>query len=94
MAKCLQQPAPHTPERVIIESVTPEIDGGRFPAKRVLDESVTVQADIFGDGHDRLSAVLLQRGPGESDWCEIPMIPLANDRWEASFVVTKVGVYI
>ena len=30
--------------RVIIESVSPEIDGGRFPIKRVIGESVTVEA--------------------------------------------------
>jgi alpha-1,4-glucan:maltose-1-phosphate maltosyltransferase-like protein len=28
--------------RVVIEAVTPEIDGGRFPAKRVVGETVAV----------------------------------------------------
>jgi len=28
--------------RVVIEGVTPEIDGGRFPVKRVVGETVTV----------------------------------------------------
>src|SRR5205823_8920605 len=36
----------------------PEIDAGRFPAKRALGETVTVEADVFADGHDSLAAVL------------------------------------
>jgi starch synthase (maltosyl-transferring) len=45
-------------KRVVIEAVTPDIDGGRFPAKRVVGETVTVEADIFADGHDTLAAVI------------------------------------
>jgi len=47
--------------RVIIEGVEPEIDDGRFPIKRSVGESVAVEADIFTDGHDVLSAILLYR---------------------------------
>jgi len=45
--------------RVTIEAVTPQIDGGRFPIKRVPGEEIRVEADIFCDGHDTLSAVLI-----------------------------------
>ena len=41
--------------RVAIENVRPEIDGGRFPAKRVVGERVIVEADIFADGHDAIA---------------------------------------
>jgi len=34
---------PH-PARVVIESVTPEVDGGRFPIKRTAGEQVVVEA--------------------------------------------------
>ena len=44
--------------RAVIEGVSPEIDAGRYPIKRVIGEKVVVEADIFGDGHDALSAVL------------------------------------
>jgi starch synthase (maltosyl-transferring) len=47
--------------RAVIENVKPEIDGGRFAIKRVVGESVTVEADIFADGHDLLRAVLKYR---------------------------------
>jgi starch synthase (maltosyl-transferring) len=79
--------------RVVIENVRPQIDGGRFPAKRVVGERVTVEADIFADGHEVLSAVLLYRKEGDSPWSEIPMEPLVNDRWRGAFEVVKLGAY-
>ncbi|HEX2227522.1 MAG TPA: maltotransferase domain-containing protein, partial [Candidatus Binatia bacterium] len=39
-------------KRVVIEAVTPEIDHGRFPAKRTVGDKVVVEADVFADGHD------------------------------------------
>jgi starch synthase (maltosyl-transferring) len=45
--------------RIVIEGVKPEIDGGRFPTKRVIGEKVVVEADIFADGHDMITAILL-----------------------------------
>ncbi|MFQ5934267.1 MAG: maltotransferase domain-containing protein, partial [Dehalococcoidia bacterium] len=79
--------------RVIIEGVKPEIDAGRFPAKRVVGELVVVEADIFTDGYDSLSAVLQYRKEDEVDWKEVPMQPLVNDRWRGDFVVLEVGRY-
>src|SRR3546814_13844246 len=51
--------------RIAIEAVDPEIDGGRFPAKAVAGQPMTVEADIFGDGHTPLLAVLMTRPRGE-----------------------------
>jgi starch synthase (maltosyl-transferring) len=79
--------------RAIIENVKPEIDDGRFPIKRVAGERVTVEADIFTDGHEAVSAVLLYRNENERTWSETPMLPLVNDRWQASFAVQQVGCY-
>jgi len=79
--------------RVIIEGIQPEIDGGRFPIKRVVGEDVAVEADIFADGHESLSAYLLHRGEDEPDWTETLMKFLGNDRWRGSFAVEKVGLY-
>ena len=77
--------------RVVIENVKPEIDCGRFPAKRTVGESMTVEADIFADGHDALSALLLYRKDGVSRWTDIPMQPLVNDRWRGAFEVQEIG---
>jgi starch synthase (maltosyl-transferring) len=79
--------------RVVISGVTPEIEGGRFPVKRTVGEKLVVEADIFVDGHDLLSAVLLYRAEAETHWREAPMRPLVNDRWRGEFRVTALGVY-
>jgi starch synthase (maltosyl-transferring) len=79
--------------RVIIEGVSPEIDCGRFPIKRVVGETVTVEADVFIDGHEALSCALLFRKKGASRWQELLMTELVNDRWTASFPVTELGRY-
>jgi len=39
-------------QRVIVARVSPEIDCGRFAIKRVVGETVIVDADVFADGHD------------------------------------------
>ena len=82
-----------SPGRVIIEGVQPEIDGGRFPIKRAVGESVQVEADIFTDGHDILSALLLYRKETDGAWKGFFMKPLVNDRWRASFRVDEIGRY-
>ena len=79
--------------RVVIEGVKPEIDGGRFPIKRIIGDEVIVEAGIFADGHDVLHAVLLYRKEGDRDWTEVPMEFLINDRWRGSFIVTELGRY-
>jgi len=80
-------------ERIVIEGVEPEIDGGRFPIKRIIGDKVVVEADIFADGHDVLSAVVLYRKAGNHRWIEVPMEFLVNDRWRGSFVVSELGYY-
>jgi starch synthase (maltosyl-transferring) len=80
-------------KRVVIEGVSPEIDGGVFPIKRTVGEKVVVEADIFSDGHDLLSCVLLFRKEEDRDWDAAPMDPLVNDRWRGSFQVSEMGRY-
>jgi starch synthase (maltosyl-transferring) len=80
-------------KRVVIEGLSPEIDGGRFPAKRTIGDQVRVEADIFTDGHDAIAASLLAHRAGSGKWIEIPMRPLVNDRWTASFRVGELGRY-
>src|SRR4029079_7919450 len=77
--------------RVIIEGVSPEIDGGRFPIKRIAGEQVVVEADVFTDGHDAISCVLLYRQDSDPDWSAAPMVALVNDRWRGAFPVAQLG---
>ncbi len=80
--------------RVVIEGVTPEIDAGRYPIKRVPGEDVVVEAAVFADGHDMLSAVLRFRHESEPDWTEVSMEALGNDRWRAGFKITELGIHL
>jgi starch synthase (maltosyl-transferring) len=43
-------------EHIIIECVTPEVNGGRYPANRIIGDMVSVGADLIKDGHDLLAA--------------------------------------
>ena len=79
--------------RVVVENFAPEVEGGRFAIKRVVGESVRVEADVFSDGHEVLQCVLLHRRHGESEWLETPMEELGNDRYTGSFSVDELGVY-
>src|SRR4051794_27333915 len=79
--------------RVVIEGVHPEIDGGRLPIKRVVGDSVVVEADVFADGHDAVAGAVLYRRAEEPTWHEVPLTPLVNDRWRAAFPVSALGEY-
>jgi starch synthase (maltosyl-transferring) len=80
--------------RVQIEGVSPEIDGGRFPIKRTVGETVRVEADMFSDGHDIVSGVIQYRPETVKEWSQVPLSPLVNDRWEGTFTVSQMGRYI
>jgi starch synthase (maltosyl-transferring) len=82
-----------TQRRVVIEGVDPEIDAGRFPIKRCVDDTVQVRADIYADGHDQLSARLLHRRAEDSDWRQAAMPLIENDRWGGEFKVEELGRY-
>jgi starch synthase (maltosyl-transferring) len=79
--------------RLAIEAVSPRVDNGRFPVKRVVGETVRVEADAFGEGHDPIAVALRWRAPGETDWREVRMQPLGNDRWAADFRLDQIGRY-
>jgi starch synthase (maltosyl-transferring) len=70
--------------RVIVANVRPEVDCGRFAVKRTVGEPVTVDADVYADGHDAVSCVLLYRREGSSEFREARMKPLPNDHWRGS----------
>lgn len=75
--------------RIRIESVAPEIDGGRYPIKREVGDTIVVTADIFRDGHEKIAADLLYKPWYSQRWSTAPMTIVENDRWEGSFTVTE-----
>jgi starch synthase (maltosyl-transferring) len=80
-------------QRIAIEQVTPQVEGGRFPAKDVVGSQVMVEADIFCDGHDILRAVVVFRHRDDSTWQEAAMVHFDNDRWRGFFPLGKMGLY-
>jgi starch synthase (maltosyl-transferring) len=80
--------------RVVIEHVEPQVGCGLFPIKRTVGDPVSIEADVFGDGHDHVRARLLFKEEGASNWESIEMLPLGNDRWRGTFPVEKVGRYL
>lgn len=79
--------------RAVVENVSPQVDCGRYPAKRIVGDVVRVDADIFADGHDALSARLCFRRAGAEEWSEVPMRAGVNDRWWGEFTVSELGRY-
>lgn len=80
-------------ERVIIENVSPQVQGGTYFIKRVIGETVTVYADVFPDGHDVIQAELCYKTDKAKKFDTIPMEHLGNDVYKASFPVAQQGFY-
>jgi starch synthase (maltosyl-transferring) len=79
-------------ERITIECVAPELDSGRYPIKRALNDVLWVGADIFRDGHDLLAARLLYKGPGDATWSATPLTYHSDtDRWYAPILLDRIG---
>jgi starch synthase (maltosyl-transferring) len=80
--------------RVAIEAISPEVEAGRFPAKRSLGDKVAIEADVFADGHDAVACVIRYRHQSEVAWTEVPMVTLGNDRWRGEVIVSQLGRYL
>lgn len=83
-----------TRQRVCIEEVSPSVDGGRFPVKRIQGETLPIQADIFTDGHEQLAAEVLVAAPGERQWARVPMQAYPNDVYRATVALEQCGQYV
>lgn len=54
--------------RIVIENITPAVDGGSYPAKGIAGQALTIAATIYIDGHDQLAAqVLVRAAPYKDD---------------------------
>jgi len=79
-------------EYIAIECVTPELDAGRYPVKRVVGDEVWVGADITKEGHDLLAAQVVYMAPGDREWTVAPLhYDFDGDRWYGMFRVDRVG---
>ena len=81
---------------IVILSVYPEIDGGRYAIKREVGDTLIVSADVFKEGHDKLSVMLMVRRRDEQAWHEVPMTCINHglDRWQGEVVLTENTGYV
>jgi starch synthase (maltosyl-transferring) len=87
--------SPHPPT-VVIENVRPLVEGGRYPVKRAVGEDLTVEADVFKDGHDVVCALLKWRQSGVTKWHETPMEcvePWTKDHWRGTCSFFEIGTH-
>ncbi|TLV02578.1 alpha-1,4-glucan--maltose-1-phosphate maltosyltransferase [Dyadobacter luticola] len=80
-------------KRVVISNVAPQVEEGRFQAKRAIGESVVFSADIFGDGHDSLAASVIFKHESDQFWGDVPLQYVINDRWQTTWTPEKPGIY-
>ena len=77
------------PSSVVIERVRPELDGGRYPVKREVGDTLEVTADIVREGHDKIAAVVRYRPWNREAWSEAEMRLVDNDRWAGEISLTE-----
>src|SRR5579864_218274 len=87
-----EPPAEWGHARPVVEAVTPQVEGGRYPAKREVGDLVAIEADVFTDGHDHLACELRWRHADDRRWSGAPMQLLGNDRWRGQFPANRRGV--
>jgi starch synthase (maltosyl-transferring) len=74
---------------IVIEAISPSVDGGRHAIKREVGDVLEVTADILRHGHDHLAARVLWRWQGDDTWHDTAMAPQGNDRWIGRFPLDR-----
>ncbi len=79
--------------RVVAIALRPDVDGGRYPVKRLQGELLEVEADLVADGHDVLRAMLRHRHASAESWQETELVHAGNDVWRATAPLPELGRY-
>ncbi len=85
-------PAPQLWSRVVLSTLTPQVDAGRWPIRRSVGEPVEVVAGFVTDGHDRIKAELVVTAP-DGTQSTYPMPLRYNDEYVASFTPDALGIW-
>jgi starch synthase (maltosyl-transferring) len=78
--------------RIPIMGVQPVVDGGRFPARCVEGETVTVRANAFREGHDAMGVQLVLVSPSGVE-TRRPLVSTnpGLDLWETTIRPDELG---
>ncbi|GAA4526082.1 alpha-1,4-glucan--maltose-1-phosphate maltosyltransferase [Brachybacterium paraconglomeratum] len=78
--------------RIPIMAVHPVVDGGRYPARCVEGETVTIGATAFREGHDAMGVQLVLTSPeGTEQRRALDLVEPGMDRWETSIRTEQLG---
>lgn len=80
-------------ERIVILDVSPQVDAGRYPVKRILGDELIVGATLAREGHDLLAGVLLHLHEDEKDWREEPLTCHGEGRWSGRCTLERLGMH-
>jgi starch synthase (maltosyl-transferring) len=76
---------------VVIDHVSPSVNGGVFAAKHIVGRPLVIEADIFADGHDLLAAEVLWWSADDNQRRRARLTHIANDRWRATLTPDRIG---
>ncbi|HEY3926724.1 MAG TPA: alpha-1,4-glucan--maltose-1-phosphate maltosyltransferase [Acidothermaceae bacterium] len=81
--------------RIPIDDVMPVIECGRYPAKSVVGEQLTVGATVFREGHDALGVnVVLRDSTGRTGpWSPMLLVAPGTDRYETAVMADAPGAW-
>lgn len=77
---------------ITIEDLSPCIDGGKVPIKRILGQCFLLEATIFKEGHEVVRALVKWRFKQSQQWQEAAMKALGNYRFQGSFPLSSIGI--
>ncbi|MDQ1714835.1 MAG: hypothetical protein QOC60_780, partial [Frankiaceae bacterium] len=79
--------------RIPIVDVSPAVGCGRWPARAVVGEAVTIGATLFREGHDAVNAnvVLLDPTGRPGPFTPMTLVGQGTDRWEATVTASSPG---
>lgn len=78
--------------RLPISSVSPVVDGGRWPAKAFVGEMVPFSAIVFREGHDALGAEVVLTSPsGAVSTIRMREGAAGSDSWHAKALISELG---
>jgi starch synthase (maltosyl-transferring) len=84
---------PQNQERVVIENISPSIEGGIYAIKTIANQEIRIEADILADGHDVLRAVVKFKNISDKKWQEVDLSPTENDRWAVNINFSELGIH-
>jgi len=79
---------------ISILNLSPQIDCGRYPVKRIINESMHVGVDVLKPGHGSVIARICHKKREETNWVQTEMAyDVGKDRWFATFPLKELGTY-